>query len=356
MADWDLQKDVYLPPSGRGPGVMIASSCDRRTLIKRAQALAEEGYVVRRVIASTDPKSFSDAFVELSNHPACTGKLAVIANGAACQSAVEYVRRGQISALILYDPEMAESHLYDLTCPTIIHHTADRYLPKIQLGTEVYAYKNVHPGFSDSDSPTWETYTAGIAFSRDLALLRRELGPRYDLSALWDHHLACEFEFKDATANMKTMVSEPYVNHVPTMIGGVGHDLLKRFYTHHFIGQTPTDRRTIMVSRTVGSNRLVEEKILCFTHNIEIDWLLPGIKPTGKYVEIPIVVIVQFQGDKLCNEHIYWDQAGVLAQIGLLDPKGKPIAGIEQAHKLRDKTLPSNTLMARWTASENYSV
>ena len=92
--------------------------------------------------------------------------------------------------------------------------------------------------------------------------------------------------------------------------------------------------------------------MFCFTHDTEIDWLLPGIKPTGKYVEIPLVVVITFRGDKLANEHIYWDQASVLAQVGLLDPKGLPVAGVEQARKLLDKTLPSNTLMRRWASSE----
>ena len=85
-----------------------------------------------------------------------------------------------------------------------------------------------------------------------------------------------------------------------------------------------------------------------FTHTTEIDWMLPGVPPTGKYVEIPLVAIVKFRGDKLYHEHIYWDQASVLVQVGLLDPQGLPVAGAETARKLLDETLPSNTLMARW--------
>jgi carboxymethylenebutenolidase len=62
-------------------------------------------------------------------------------------------------------------------------------------------------------------------------------------------------------------------------------------------------------------------------------------------VEIPTVAIVQFKEDKLVHEHIYWDQASVLVQIGLLDPEGLPIAGVETARKVLDVSLPSNTLM-----------
>lgn len=92
--------------------------------------------------------------------------------------------------------------------------------------------------------------------------------------------------------------------------------------------------------------------LFCFTHTCEIDWMLPGVPPTGKRVEIPLIAIVKFRGDKLYHEHIYWDQASVLVQIGLLDPKGLPVAGVETARKLLDETLPSNTLMPRWRESE----
>ena len=152
---------------------------------------------------------------------------------------------------------------------------------------------------------------------------------------------------------MKTMVAEPYVNHIPTMTGGVGYQNLRRFYKHHFIPKTPKDTTLIPISRTIGEGILVDEMLFCFTHDIEIDWMLPGLAPTGKRVEIPLVAIVKFRGDKLYNEHIYWDQASVLVQIGVLDPKGLPVAGIETANKLVDESLPSNTLMQKWSDSED---
>jgi carboxymethylenebutenolidase len=143
-----------------------------------------------------------------------------------------------------------------------------------------------------------------------------------DLSALWDAHCRCEFETRDVDATMATMVGEPYVNHVPTMTGGVGQDQLRRFYKHHFIGVNPPDFRLTPISRTVGTDRVVDEFIVHFTHTTEMDWLLPGVPPIGRKVEIPTVAIVKFQGDKLVHEHIYWDQASVLVQVGLLDPSG----------------------------------
>ena len=151
---------------------------------------------------------------------------------------------------------------------------------------------------------------------------------------------------------MRTMVDAPYVNHIPTLTGGVGQAELARFYKYHFIPKCPKDTKLVPVSRTVGADRVVDEMLFCFTHDIEIDWMLPGVKPTGRYVEVPLVAIVNFRGAKLYHEHIYWDQASVLAQIGVLDPAGLPIAGREQARKLLDETLPSNTLMRRWRTSK----
>lgn len=177
-----------------------------------------------------------------------------------------------------------------------------------------------------------------------------------DLSALWDRHCLCEFGTRDVDATMATMVAEPYVNHIPTMTGGVGHNELKRFYTHHFVNSNPEDTKLVPISRTVGKDRVVDEMLFCFTHTREIDWMLPGVPPTGKYVEVPLVAIVCFRGDKLYNEHIYWDQASVLVQIGKLDPASLPVAGIDSARKLVDKTLPSNTLMAAWPNSDGEPV
>jgi carboxymethylenebutenolidase len=169
----------------------------------------------------------------------------------------------------------------------------------------------------------------------------------HDLVALWETHCRYEFEIRDVAATMATMVAEPYVNHIPTMTGGVGHEALKRFYADHFIGANPPDLAMTPVSRTVGSDRVVDEFVVSFTHTTEVDWMLPGVAPTGRTVEIPMIAVVQFQGDKLVHEHIYWDQASVLVQVGLIDPKGLPVTGVEQARKVIDKTLPSNLLMRR---------
>jgi carboxymethylenebutenolidase len=169
--------------------------------------------------------------------------------------------------------------------------------------------------------------------------------PDHDLVALWDAHCRYEFETHNVDDTMATMVDAPYVNNVPTMTGGVGYDEVKRFYTNHFIGANPPDTELIPVSRTVGADQIVDELIFTFTHTNEVDWMLPGIAPTGRRVEIPLVAIVGFKDGKVAHEHIYWDQASVLVQIGKLNPAGLPVAGVETARKLLDKAQPSNTLL-----------
>jgi carboxymethylenebutenolidase len=167
-----------------------------------------------------------------------------------------------------------------------------------------------------------------------------------DLAALWAAHCAQEFASKDAAATMATMTAEPYVNHVPTLTGGVGHAQLLHFYASRFIPCNPPDLALTRVSLTVGASSVVEELVLQFTHTCEMPWLLPRVAATGKAVQVALVAVVQFVGDKVASEHIYWDQASVLVQVGLLAAAGLPVAGAASARKVLDKTCePSNALM-----------
>ena len=167
------------------------------------------------------------------------------------------------------------------------------------------------------------------------------------LSDLWDEHVRHEFATKDANAALDTMTPDAYVNHVPVLTGGVGKEELREFYANHFIPKMPADTEIVPISRTIGSERIVDEIIIKFTHSIEIDWMLPGIAPTGKRVEIATVAVIHFRDGKLFNEHIYWDQASVLVQLGLLDSSKLPVMGVETARKVADPTLPSNQIMRR---------
>jgi carboxymethylenebutenolidase len=164
---------------------------------------------------------------------------------------------------------------------------------------------------------------------------------------LWDEHVRDEFSTRDTEATLETMVPDAYVNHIPVLTGGVGREQLREFYSRHFIPKMPPDTQIVPISRTIGAQRLVDEMIFKFTHTIEMDWMLPGIAPTGKPVEIALVVVVHFRDGKLAHEHIYWDQASVLVQIGLLNPAHLPVAGRETARKVADPSLPANRLICR---------
>jgi carboxymethylenebutenolidase len=176
---------------------------------------------------------------------------------------------------------------------------------------------------------------------------KRKTSAKLPLDELWEEHLRGEFTTRDTEATLETMVADAYVNHIPVLTGGVGHEELREFYSKHFIPKMPPDTKIVPVSRTIGEERLVDEMIFLFTHTIEMDWMLPGIAPTGKRVECPLVVIVHFRDGKLANEHIYWDQATVLVQLGLLDAGELPVAGVETARKLADPSAPSNRLIER---------
>jgi len=223
-------------------------------------------------------------------------------------------------------------------------------------GVELYVYPGVDHAFARPNGHHYHKPSALLAHERTIAALRRVLGPDYNLSDLWDEHVRHEFDTRDVPATMATMVAEPYVNHIPTMTGGVGAKELSRFYQHHFVHGNPKDMALTPLSRTVGASQIVDEFIMSFTHDCEIDWMLPGVAPTGRHVEIPMLGVVKFRGPKLYHEHIYWDQASVLVQIGLLDPTGLPVAGVVTAQKLLDESLPSNTLMPSWASSADKPV
>ena len=172
-------------------------------------------------------------------------------------------------------------------------------------------------------------------------------GAQETLRQLWEQHVQYEFSTRNTEDTLATMVEDAYVNHIPVLTGGVGRDELREFYSKRFIPQMPPDTEMTPVSRTIGDDQLVDEMVFKFTHSIRMDWMLPGIAPTGKRVEVPLVAIVRFREGKLAHEHIYWDQASVLVQIGLLDASKLPVAGVETARKVLDHTFPANELMKR---------
>ena len=155
--------------------------------------------------------------------------------------------------------------------------------------------------------------------------------------------MAQEFVVHSAEGTVATMVDDAHIDNVPVMIGGQGRNEVMRFYSTQFLPGLPSDFSVSSTSRTVGADQLVDELIMSFTHSVEMPWMLPGLAPTHRRVELPIVVIVGFRGDKISHEHIYWDQGSLLKQIGLLSDPNIPVYGSETASRLVElsKTGPS---------------
>jgi carboxymethylenebutenolidase len=389
---------LAVPACGFGPGLVLAQEIFgvNQTMRELADHLAEEGYVVLvpdlfwrqkpGVELGYAPEDWQQAFAyyqgfdealgvqdiqvaitTLRSHAQVRGGVGVLgfclggklAYLAACRTDAD-VCVGYYGVGI----ENALNEAANLRVPLTLHIAGrDAYCPpeaqqsimqtlQGQVGVSVYTYPEADHAFARRGGEHFHKPSALMAHQRTIATLKAAIGPHHDFSALWDKHCEHEFATRDVPATMATMVAEPYVNHIPTMTGGVGHRLLSHFYQNHFVNSNPPDTTLIPISRTIGATQIVDELLFCFTHTCEIDWMLPGIAPTGKRVEIPLVAIVKFRGDKLYHEHIYWDQASVLVQIGKLDPAGLPVAGIETARKLLDENLPSNELMgARWAPS-----
>jgi carboxymethylenebutenolidase len=388
---------LAIPASGSGPGILLLQEIFGVNASMRSVAdyYAEEGYIVlapdlfwrmepgvelgyteadfgkamgyyQRFNADQSIKDCADALKALRARTECTGKVGALGFCLGGKLAYLVAARTDVDCAVSYYGVGIEADLGEaakMKGPMVFHFAElDRMAPadvRTQItaafanrsDVEFYLYPGCDHAFAAPERASFNKPATLMAHSRSIALFRKVLGPHYDLSSLWDKHTELEFATRSAEATMATMVAEPYVNHIPTMTGGVGYRDLLRFYKNHFIPKTPKDTRLIPISRTIGADRVVDEMLFCFTHDIEIDWMLPGVPPTGKYVEIPLVAIVRFRGDKLYNEHIYWDQASVLVQIGLLDAEKLPVAGVETAKKLVDESLPSNELMARWAES-----
>ena len=391
---------LTVPASGKGPAIVLCQEIFGINAYVRevADYYAEEGYVVlapdlfwrlekdvdlgyseedwkrafdffQRFDIDKGMQDITAAVKALRGRPEVVGKVGALGFCLGGKLAYLAAARSGVDVAVGYYGVGIEGSLNEPPkCPLVLHFAEkDKFVPpeavekikaalKDRNDVEIYVYPGQDHAFARTGGAHYDKPSALMAHHRSIAAFHRVMGPHYDFSALWDTHCMHEFGTRDVDATMRTMVPQPYVNHIPTMTGGVGHDELKRFYKYHFIPTTPQDTKLIPISRTVGEGILVDEMLFCFTHDIEIDWMLPGLAPTGKYVEIPLVAIIKFRGDKLYNEHIYWDQASVLVQIGALKAEGLPVAGIETAKKLVDEKQPSNTLMKRWGESKGKAI
>jgi carboxymethylenebutenolidase len=137
--------------------------------------------------------------------------------------------------------------------------------------------------------------------------------------ATWQQHTYAEFVLKDADAALATMTEHPYVFIIPSGIVRVGRAAVHEFYANHFLPDIPLDLEITSLSQTFGDDRIVEEMVMRFTHTVDMDWMLPGVPARGRRVEFALVGVIRFQAGKVANEHLYWDQATVLSQLGVLD-------------------------------------
>ena len=389
---------LAVPASGKGPGIVLIQEIFGVNDVMRdiADKYAELGFVVLcpdlfwrqepgiQLTDQTDAewarafelykgldeaKAVDDAAAAmqaLRQHTACTGKV----------GSVGFCLGGKLSYLLAvrHEPDCAvgyygvgiENALDEashLRGPLMLHIAGkDQFCPpaaqaKIHAALDshplvsIYDYLPEDHAFARPGGAHYNPNAAELANLRALEFFVRHLigsaTAASPFSDLWDEHVKHEFATRHTEDTLATMVADAYVNHVPVLTGGVGHEQLREFYAERFIPQMPPDTRMTPVSRTVGNDRLVDEMVFEFTHTIKMDWMLPGLAPTGKPVKVALVAIVSFRDGKLAHEHIYWDQASVLAQLGLLDAERLPVAGAEAAEKVLDPSLPSNQLMKR---------
>jgi len=384
---------LALPASGYGPGIVVLQEIYGVNSYMRSVAdwYAAHGFVavcpdlfwrLERGVQLTDKgddwnkaieyyqrldeaKAVEDsaAAVEfLRHHSACNGRV----------GAVGFCMGGNLAYLlsVRFKPDCAVGYYgvsieksldeaKNLAAPLMLHIAElDKFCPpeaqaQIHVALDsnplvtIHDYPNQDHAFGRPGGEHYDAAAAELANLRSLEFFVRNLAgaglasAQQTLSARWDDHVKYEFATRNTDDTLETMVVDAYVNHVPVMTGGVGHDELREFYSKRFIPQMPPDTSMTPVSRTIGVDRVVDEMVFEFTHTIKMDWMLPGVEPTGKHVKVALVVIVHFRDGKLAHEHIYWDQASVLAQLGLIDSQKLPVAGVESAEKVLNPKLRS---------------
>jgi carboxymethylenebutenolidase len=389
---------LVLPASGYGPGIVVLQEifgvnqfmrqvCDWYAahgfvaicpdlfwrqergvdMTDQTEAEWQKAFALYQGLDETRAVEDSAATVEfLRRHPACNGRVGAVGfclggNLAWLLSvrfkpdcAVGYygvgIEKSLNEASGISSPLMLHVAGKDQYCPPEAQDTIHAALDSNPLVT-IHDYPEQDHAFGRPGGQHYDARAAELANLRTLEFFVRNLAGKgfanaqKILSERWDEHVKYEFATRDTEDTLKTMVPDAYVNHVPVLTGGVGHDELREFYSKRFIPQMPPDTSMTPVSRTIGVDRVVDEMVFEFTHTIKMDWMLPGVEPTGKHAKIPLVVIVHFRDGKLAHEHIYWDQASVLAQLELIETTQLPVAGVETAEKVLNPSLPSNKLM-----------
>ena len=394
----EFEAYLALPATGYGPGIVVLQEIYgvNRFLRSVADSYAAHGFValvpdlfwrIQPGIELTDKgddwkraielyqqideaKAVEDSAATLEflrKHPACSGRAGAI--GFCLGGNLAYllsVRHKPDCAVGYYGVSIEKSldEAKNLNNPLLLHIGGqDKFCPpeaqaQIHAALDanplvtIHDYPDMDHAFARTGGEHYDAAAAELANLRSLEFLVSHLAgagcasAQQVLSQRWDDHVKYEFATRNTDDTLETMVVDAYVNHVPVMTGGVGHEELREFYSTRFIPQMPPDTAMTPVSRTIGVDQVVDEMVFEFTHTIKMDWMLPGVEPTGKHVKVALVVIVHFRDGKLAHEHIYWDQASVLAQLGLIDATKLPVVGVESAEKVLNPTLPSNKMFS----------
>jgi carboxymethylenebutenolidase len=362
IADWYAARGfVALCPDlfwRQEPGVDITD---------QTEAEWQKAFALYRGLDEAKAVDDSAAALEfLRHHPACSGRVGAVGfclgGKLAYLLAVRYrpdcsvgyygvsIEKDLAEAPNLSSPLLLHLAGQDQFCPPEAQAQIHQALAETPLAV-LHDYPAQDHAFGRPGGQHYDPAAAELAHLRSLEFLLRNLAgdgvalAQKTLADRWDDHVKYEFATRHTEDTLATMVPDAYVNHVPVLTGGVGHDELREFYSRRFIPQMPPDTSMTPVSRTIGTDRVVDEMVFEFTHTIKMDWMLPGVTPTGKHVKVPLVVIIHFRDGKLAHEHIYWDQASVLVQLGLIDPAALPVAGVESAEKVLNPSLPTNELM-----------
>jgi carboxymethylenebutenolidase len=390
--------DAYLalPASGYGPGIVVLQEIYgvNRFLRNVADWYAAHGFValvpdlfwrIERGVELTDKgddwnkaielyqkideaKAVDDSAATLEflrKHSACSGRVGAVGFCMGGNLAYLLSTRFKPDCAVGYYGVSIEKSLDEaknLSAPLMLHIAGDDKFCPPEAQAQIHAaldknplvsireYPNREHAFGRTGGEHYHAADAELAHLRSLEFHVHHLAgaglasAQQTLSSRWDDHVKYEFATRNTDDTLETMVPDAYVNHIPVMTGGVGHDELREFYSKHFIPQMPPDTSMTPVSRTIGVDRIVDEMVFEFTHTSKMDWMLPGVEPTGKHVRVALVVIVHFRNGKLAHEHIYWDQASVLAQLGLIDSQTLPVSGVESAEKVLNPWLKNRSL------------
>ncbi|KAF2807586.1 NTF2-like protein [Mytilinidion resinicola] len=317
----------------------------------------EEGFTTKYLPYSptADPNAYLAKLKTLHNELPLGVSYALIAYGTAASLVLRAALKPmpRLCALVAYYPSAVPNPRasYPSQLQLVVHLAGRQVVPPTEFKS--YRYSRTAPGFAEHAKPEFEGVEAGLAWGRTLGCVQKgfKLDSRTQVENTWDRmKFTTELyddEYGSEMVNM--MVPEnPHVTHGPTLTGGIGAQDLEVFYRDYFDPSITPDSKIRLVSRTIGVDRVVDEMVVSFTHTNEVDWILPDVPPTNKKVEIAMVSIVGVRGGKLTHEHVYWDQASVLLQVGLLDPenvpedlkeeglKRLPVAGAWQARQILD--------------------